>query len=187
MNLSRVTCEFEGSLTALIDPNLGMNQDLTGRENILLRGLYGGLTRAAIRELEEDVRDFTELGQFLDLPVRFYSSGMMVRLGFALATAIHPQVLLMDEWFLAGDSAFMRKARARLANMVRGAEILAISSHEVTVLQAWCTRVIWLDHGRVRADGSPQEVLHRYLGHPLPAKATYEMVSPARHEAAESD
>ncbi|HTU54076.1 MAG TPA: ABC transporter ATP-binding protein [Acetobacteraceae bacterium] len=176
----------EGSLTALIDPNLGMNQDLTGRENILLRGLYGGLTRAAIRQLEEDIRDFTELGQFLDLPVRLYSSGMMVRLGFALATAVHPQVLLMDEWFLAGDSAFMRKARGRLENMVRGAELLVLSSHEVAVLQAWCTRVIWLDHGRVRADGSPQEVLDRYLGHPRPARATYETVSPERREAAES-
>ena len=110
-----------GSVTALLDPNLGMNQDLTGRENVLLRGLYGGLSPPAIRRLQEEVRDFAELGDFLDLPVRLYSSGMMVRLGFALATAIRPQVLLMDEWFLAGDAAFMEKARERLESMVRGA------------------------------------------------------------------
>jgi len=177
---------IEGSLTALLDPNLGMNQELTGRENILLRGLYAGLKRPAIWEFEEDVRDFAELGQFLDLPVRFYSSGMMVRLGFALATAIHPQVLLMDEWFLAGDSAFMAKARARLENMVRGAEILVLSSHEMAVVQAWSTRVIWLDHGRIRADGSAQEVLDRYVGHPLPAPSTSEAVSLARLDDAES-
>jgi lipopolysaccharide transport system ATP-binding protein len=160
-----------GSLTALLDPNLGMNPDLTGRENILLRGLYGGLGRSAIRRLEEDVQDFAELGDFLDLPVRLYSSGMMVRLGFALATAIRPQVLLMDEWFLAGDAAFMEKARERLENMVRGAEILVLSSHVAPVIQAWCTRVIWLEQGRIRVDGPAEEVLAQYLGHPLPPLA----------------
>jgi homopolymeric O-antigen transport system ATP-binding protein len=156
-----------GSLTALLDPNLGMNMELTGRENILLRGLYDGLGRSAIRRLEEDVREFAELGEFLDLPVRLYSAGMMVRLGFALATAIRPQVLLMDEWFLAGDAAFMEKARERLESMVRGAEILVLSSHVAQVIQAWCTRVIWLEQGRIRADGPTEAVLEQYLGHKL--------------------
>ena len=166
----------EGRLTALLDPNLGMNQELTGRENILLRGLYGGLAGAAMKALEEDVRDFAELGEFLDLPVRFYSSGMMVRLGFALATATRPQVLLMDEWFLAGDSGFMAKAKVRLENMVRGAEILVLSSHELAAVRDWCTRVIWLDHGRIRAAGAAQEVLDRYLGHPLLVQSASETV-----------
>ena len=106
-----------------------MNVDLTGRENIMLRGLYNGLKRPAIRRLEEDVAAFAELGEFLDLPVRVYSSGMVVRLGFALATAIRPQVLLMDEWFLAGDAEFMERARVRLEDMVRGADILVLSTH----------------------------------------------------------
>jgi lipopolysaccharide transport system ATP-binding protein len=156
-----------GSLTALLDPNLGMNPELTGRENILLRGLYNGLGRPAIRRLEEDVQEFAELGEFLELPVRLYSSGMMVRLGFALATAIRPQVLLMDEWLMAGDEAFMEKARERLESMVRGAEILVLSSHVTQVIQAWCSRVIWLDHGRIRADGPAEAVLEQYLGHPV--------------------
>ena len=95
----------------------------------MLRGLYNGLPRSVLPRLEEDVAEFAELGDFLDLPVRIYSSGMLVRLGFALATAIRPQILLMDEWFLAGDAAFMERARGRLEDMVRGAEILVLSSH----------------------------------------------------------
>ena len=159
-----------GSIGALLDPNLGMNTELTGRENIALRGLYNGMARPAIRRLEEDVQDFAELAEFLDLPVRFYSSGMVVRLGFALATAIRPEVLLMDEWFLAGDAAFMDKARERLENMVRGADILVLSSHAANVIQDWSTRVMWLDQGRIVADGDPAEVLGQYLGVPAEAE-----------------
>ena len=153
-----------GSLNAMLDPNLGMNMDLTGRENILLRGLYNGLPRSALPRLEEDVADFAELSDFLDLPVRIYSAGMVVRLGFALATAIKPQILLMDEWFLAGDASFMDKAKARLEEMVRGADILVLSSHQSDVIRSWCTRVLWLDQGKVIADGPADEVLDQYLG-----------------------
>jgi|GEM_PF-146645 len=158
--------QINGSVSALLDPNLGMNLDLTGRENIRLRGLFNGLPQSALRRLEDDVQEFAELGDFLDLPVRIYSSGMVIRLGFALATAIRPQILLMDEWFLAGDAAFMDKARARLEDMVRGAEILVLSSHSEAVIKDWCTRVFWLDHGRVVEDGLPGEVLAHYLGRP---------------------
>src|SRR5271166_5659423 len=154
----------QGSLNALLDPSLGMNMELTGRENILLRGLYNGLPKSMLPRLEADVAEFAELGDFLDLPVRIYSSGMVVRLGFALATAIKPKILLMDEWFLAGDAAFMDKARARLEDMVRGAEILVLSSHSEAVIRNWCTRVLWLDQGQVRAEGPPDEVLSAYLG-----------------------
>jgi len=156
-----------GRLTALLDPNLAMNSDLTGRENIMLRGLFNGLSQAEIRRLEEDVQQFAELGEFMDLPLRIYSAGMVIRLGFALTTAIRPRVLLMDEWFLAGDLSFMRKARARLEDMVRGAEILVLSSHQHGIVADWCTRVIWLDQGRIRADGDATGVLEQYLGKPL--------------------
>ena len=151
-----------GSIGALLDPNLGMNSEMTGRENIALRGLMNGLGRPAIKRLEDDVQAFAELAEFLDLPLRFYSSGMVVRLGFALATAIRPQVLLMDEWFLAGDAVFMEKARVRLEDMVRGAEILVLSSHNAAVIQDWSTRVVWMDQGRIRADGPPAAVLESY-------------------------
>ncbi len=156
-----------GELHTLLDTGLGMNMDLTGRENIGLRGLYAGLTPASIAVLEDDVQEFAELGEFLDMPVRTYSSGMVVRLGFALATAIHPQVLLMDEWFLAGDTGFMIKARKRLEELVQKAEILVLSTHNPEVIASWCNRVIWLDQGVVRLDGTPEDVLAAYLGHPV--------------------
>ncbi len=138
--------------------------ELSGRENILLRGLYNGLPRSALPRLEEDVADFAELSDFIDLPVRIYSAGMVVRLGFALATAIKPQILLMDEWFLAGDAAFLDKARHRLEEMVRGAEILVLSSHQAEIVRSRCSRVLWLDQGKVIADGPADDVLARYLG-----------------------
>jgi lipopolysaccharide transport system ATP-binding protein len=153
----------DGSLNALLDTQLGMNMDLSGRENILLRGLYSGLNGAQIRRLEEDVQDFAELGEFMELPVRLYSSGMVIRLGFALATAVNPQVLLMDEWFMAGDIRFIAKAMGRLENVVRGSEILVLSSHQNAAVKQWCNRVIWLDHGRVRADGPADRVLDEYM------------------------
>jgi len=155
----------DGTLNALLDPNLGMNVNLTGRENIMLRGLYAGLNPAAIERLEEDVRRFADMDEFLNLPIRIYSAGMIIRLGFALATAIRPQVLLMDEWFLAGDANFMERARARLEDMVRGAEILVLSSHNTEALLDWCTRVIWMEQGRIQMDGPTEQVLEAYLGH----------------------
>jgi lipopolysaccharide transport system ATP-binding protein len=162
----------QGSLSALLDTSLGMNIEGTGRENIMLRGLYDGLSRSELSRLEEDVAEFAGLGDFLDLPLRTYSSGMLVRLGFAMATAIRPQILLMDEWFLAGDSEFMERARTRLEDMVRGAEILVLSTHATVIVQNWCTRVLWLDQGRIREDGPPDAVLESYLGHPvLPTEA----------------
>lgn len=157
----------QGSVNALLDPGLGMNPGLTGRENIRLRGQYNGLPNPVLRRLEDDVAEFAELGDFLDLPVRIYSSGMVVRLAFALATAIRPQILLMDEWFLAGDAAFIEKARVRLEDMVRGAEILVLSSHSEDALRDWCTRVIWLEQGQIREDGPTLEVLEHYLGRPV--------------------
>ena len=158
---------ISGSLNSLLDPNLGMSTELTGRENVLLRGLYNRLPRSEIEQLEEDVATFAGLGEFMDLPVRTYSSGMVMRLGFAMATAIRPQILLMDEWFMVGDAEFKEKAQLRLENMVRGAEILVVSTHDVSVVRNWCTRVLWLDQGRIRHDGPPDEVLEAYLGHPL--------------------
>ena len=156
---------IEGNVGALLDANLGMNPDLSGRENIMLRGLYNKMDRAAIARMADDVAQFAELGEFLELPVRFYSSGMTVRLAFGMATAIRPQILLMDEWFLAGDAGFMEKARVRLETLVREAKILVLSTHMESVVRDWATRVIWLDHGRIREDGEVGMVLDNYLSH----------------------
>jgi lipopolysaccharide transport system ATP-binding protein len=157
---------LHGSMNALLDPSLGMNPELTGRENIMLRGLYNGMSRPMLTRLEQDVIEFSELSDFIDLPMRIYSAGMAVRLGFALATAIRPRILLMDEWFLAGDAGFMEKARRRVEDMVRAADILVLSTHSDEIMREWCTRVMWLDKGRIRADGLAAEVLDQYAAVP---------------------
>lgn len=154
---------IDGAVTALLDPSQGLNMDLTGNENIRLRALFSGFGEAQIKQLQADVAAFAGLDQFLELPVRTYSSGMVIRLGFALATAIKPQILLMDEWLLAGDASFMDKAQQRLETVVQGAEILVLSSHNTDIILRWCNRVIWMDTGRIRADGTPREVLAAYL------------------------
>jgi lipopolysaccharide transport system ATP-binding protein len=160
---TRGSLSMEGNLTSLLDASHGMNFDLTGRENVRLRGHFHGMPKADIARLEADVEDFAEIGQFFDLPVRNYSSGMTVRLAFAMATAIHPEILLMDEWILAGDAAFMDKAKRRVEAMVRHADILVLASHSSNIILEWCNRVIWLDQGKIIGDDKPLEILARYL------------------------
>jgi lipopolysaccharide transport system ATP-binding protein len=150
---------IDGSIGSLIDPAAGMDQDSTGRENIRLRGLYRNLDAAGQAALEEEVVSFAGLGEFIDVPIKGYSAGMSVRLAFALATAMQPQILLMDEWFLAGDAAFMQKAEARLANLVSAADILVIATHDMAIVRRWCNRAIRLEAGRIMADGPVEEVI----------------------------
>lgn len=141
-----------GRIGSLIDPMAGMDPLLTGRENIILHCLYRGMTEAEGAAMADEVVEFANLGEFIDLPIRGYSTGMHVRLGFALATAITPDILLMDEWFLAGDADFMVKAEERLAQLVTKSEILVIATHSMDIVQKWCTRIITLTGGRIVAD-----------------------------------
>jgi lipopolysaccharide transport system ATP-binding protein len=136
-----------------------MDALLTGRENVVLRALFRGMTEADGRALAEEVAGFAGLGDFLDVPIRGYSAGMNVRLAFAMATAMTPDILLMDEWFLAGDADFMKKAEERLTRLVTGAEILMIATHDMGVVRKWCTRAIRLEGGRILADGPVEQVL----------------------------
>ena len=151
--------EIEGQIGSLIDPSAGMDMESTGRENIVLRGLFRGLSEAESEAMADSVGAFSGLGEFLDVPVRTYSAGMQVRLSFAMATMMEPEVLLMDEWFLAGDADFMAKARERLARLVTGADILVLATHDMAVVREWCTRAIRLEAGRIVADGPVEEVL----------------------------
>jgi lipopolysaccharide transport system ATP-binding protein len=151
--------EVAGSVGALIDPSAGMDANATGRENIILRGLFRGLDEADSTALAEEVGAFSGLTEFLDVPVRTYSAGMAVRLSFATATVMDPEVLLMDEWFLAGDAGFLERARAKLEGLVSKADILVLATHDMTIVRDWCTRAIRLDAGRIIADGTVREVL----------------------------
>ena len=149
----------QGQVGALIDVAAGMDPDSTGRENVMLRGLYRGMSEADCAALTEEVAEFAGLGEFFDVPIRTYSAGMGVRLAFAMATAMQPQILLMDEWFLAGDAAFMQRAEERLARLVGGADILVIATHDFYVVRRWCNRAIRLEGGVITADGPVDEVL----------------------------
>jgi lipopolysaccharide transport system ATP-binding protein len=151
--------EVRGTIGSLIDPNAGMDPDATGRENIVLRGLFLGLDEAECERMADEAGRFSGLGEFLDVPVRTYSAGMSVRLSFAAATLMAPEILLMDEWFLAGDADFMAKATERLEQLVTGADILVLATHDMAVVRQWCTRAIRLKGGRIEADGPVHEVL----------------------------
>ena len=150
--------EVAGEIGSLIDPAAGMDQESTGRENIVLRGLFRGLSEAQSTAMADAIGAFSDLGEFLDVPVRTYSAGMQVRLAFAMATVMEPQVLLMDEWFLAGDAAFMQKAREKLGELVNDADILVLATHDMNIVREWCTRAIRLEAGRIVADGPAEEV-----------------------------
>lgn len=159
---SQGALEISGEVHSLLDAGAGMNPDLTGRKNIWLYAASLGYTRQASIALEQEVESFAELGAFLDMPVRLYSAGMGVRLGFALATAPRPDILLMDEWFMAGDQGFHERAEQRLHSLIDHADILVLTSHELEVLRKWCTRILWLEHGRIRMDGRTEDVLEAY-------------------------
>lgn len=152
-----------GQMSALLDAKLGMNPELTGAENIRLKCLFHGHSRARYREILEDVSSFAELGAFIELPVKTYSSGMVLRLAFGLASAVTPQILMMDEWMMAGDAGFMERARNRLETLVESSEILILSSHADAILRRWCSRIIWLENGKIRQDGPAEAVLDSYL------------------------
>lgn len=145
--------EVVGEIGSLIDPAAGMEPLSTGRENIRLRGLYRGLSGAALAALEREAAALAGLGDFLDLPVGGYSTGMQLRLAFAIATSIRPQILLMDEWISTGDAEFRARAQARLESLVRSAEILVLATHDEAIARRWCTRGIRLEGGRVVEDG----------------------------------
>jgi len=150
---------IEGEIGSLIDPAAGMDTLLTGRENIVLRCLYRGMTEEEGIALADQVSEFSGLGDFIEVPIRGYSAGMNIRLAFALATAMTPDILLMDEWFLAGDADFMIRAEERLSQLVTDAEILVIATHDMGVVRKWCTRAIRLEGGTIVADGPVDELL----------------------------
>ncbi len=149
----------EGEIGSLIDPSAGLDGDSTGRENIRLRCLYRGIGAAESRALIEEIGAFSGLGQFLDVPIRTYSAGMSVRLSFAIATLIEPEILLMDEWLAAGDADFQKLAQSRLEQLVTDAEILVIATHSMATARTWCARAILLDSGRIVADGPVEDVI----------------------------
>ena len=158
--LGRVECR--GQVASLFNISLGIDPDATGYENIMVRGMFLGLTPAEIRERTDEIAAFTELGEYLAMPVHTYSAGMMLRLAFAVCTCIEPEILLMDEWIGVGDAAFVEKAERRLEEFVDRAGILVLASHSPALLERTCAKGVLLDAGQVRAFGPIGEVLREY-------------------------
>jgi ABC-2 type transport system ATP-binding protein/lipopolysaccharide transport system ATP-binding protein len=152
----------DGSIVPLFDISLGMDPESTGYENIVLRGLYLGLTRSQIRARLDEIADFTELGDFLNLPIRTYSAGMRMRLAFAVSTSVAPDILLLDEGIGAGDAAFLHKASERLKLFTEQVSIIVLSSHSEELVRKMCSKALLMEHGRVIGAGTTEDVLTQY-------------------------
>jgi ABC-type polysaccharide/polyol phosphate transport system ATPase subunit len=163
----------EGRISSLFEISLGFEGEATGWENIAYRSYLQGATPAQVRATRDGIAEFCELGDFLKMPVRYYSAGMMVRLAFSIATAIDPEILLVDEVLSVGDLAFRDKARARMEQMINRARLMVMVSHDLGSLKDICNRCLWMDHGRIRMLGEPKEVIEAYKEsvHPAAAKA----------------
>lgn len=156
------TIEVEGLMTSLININLGIQAQASGHRNITLRGLASGLDRQTIEALRGEIAEFSELGSFLDLPVETYSAGMRMRLSFAVATALNPEILILDEWLSTGDASFRKKAAKRMQSFADQAAIMVLASHSRPMIEQTCNKGLWLDEGRVRMMGDVEDVLAAY-------------------------
>jgi ABC-type polysaccharide/polyol phosphate transport system ATPase subunit len=156
--------DVNGRCLSLFDLSAGFDEEATGYENIMRRGLVIGARRADIDARRAEIAEFSELGDRLDLPLRTYSSGMMLRLIFAVATAVEGEIVLLDEWIGVGDQQFRKKARQRLDEIVARAGILVLASHDIGLIQSTCNRAILLEEGRIAAAGATEDILGRYLG-----------------------
>jgi ABC-2 type transport system ATP-binding protein/lipopolysaccharide transport system ATP-binding protein len=154
--------EVTGAVTPMFSLTDGMDMEASGYENIWIRGQILGCTRAFITTCVDDVVEFCQLGDFLHMPLRTYSAGMLVRLGFAIATALKPEILVMDEMIGAGDAAFFERARVRLTRFIETAGILMVATHSPDILRTWCNKVMWLAHGKLVAIGDVEETLTAY-------------------------
>jgi lipopolysaccharide transport system ATP-binding protein len=147
--------KVKGRIASLLDINLGMDVDATGYDNIFLRGIMMGLTPTEIRAKTDDIAEFTELGEYLDMPVRTYSTGMQLRLAFAVSTSVDADIVVMDEWLSVGDAAFNEKAARRLKGFVDNASILVIATHSEELLKNVCNRAFKMEHGQIIEEFDP--------------------------------
>jgi lipopolysaccharide transport system ATP-binding protein len=152
-----------GSVASLVDISLGINPESTGRENIFLRGKLMGLTKKEIDQKIDEIIEFSELGDYINLPVRIYSSGMLLRLAFSVSTSITADILIMDEWLSVGDGSFAERSSKRLQKLVDSSEILIIASHTRALIEQTCNKVVWLEHGAIKKIGPVQEIASEYF------------------------
>jgi ABC-2 type transport system ATP-binding protein len=161
---TRGTAEVRGRVAPVFDLGVGMDPEISGLENIIVRGLFLGMTRKQMESRIDDIADFTELGDFLEMPLRTYSTGMRIRLALGVVTSIDPEILILDEGIGAVDAAFLNKSKKRLAELVERAGLLVFASHSDEFLRDLCDTAMWMEHGRIRMRGGIEEVLAAYKG-----------------------
>lgn len=161
---TRGSAVVRGRVAPVFDLGVGMDPEISGYENIIIRGLFLGQTRKAINRKMDEIAEFTELGDYLAMPLRTYSTGMRIRLALGVVTSIDPEILLLDEGIGAVDAAFMAKARSRLVEMVKRSGILVFASHSNEFLAQLCDSALWIDHGEIRQAGPVDEVVEAYEG-----------------------
>jgi ABC-2 type transport system ATP-binding protein len=161
---TRGTAEIRGRVAPVFDLGVGMDPEISGLENIIVRGLFLGMTRKQMDQRIDDIADFTELGDFLRMPLRTYSTGMRIRLALGVVTSIDPEILILDEGIGAVDAAFLEKSKHRLQELVERAGLLVFASHSDEFLRDLCDTAIWMEHGRIRQHGAIEDVLAAYKG-----------------------
>lgn len=161
---TRGSAVVRGRVAPVFDLGVGMDPEISGYENIIIRGLFMGMTRKQMQSRMDDIAEFTELGEYLSMPLRTYSSGMRVRLAMGVVTSIDPEILLLDEGIGAVDAEFMKKARIRLQELVARSGILVFASHSNEFLAQLCNTAMWVDHGEIRQRGKIDEIVEAYEG-----------------------
>lgn len=159
----RGSASTQGRVVALLELGAGFQPELSGRENIFLNAAIFGLRKREIQKIFDDIVDFSELGRFIDTPVKNYSSGMAVRLGFSIAAHVEPEVLIVDEVLSVGDQSFQEKCIGRIRQFKQSGATILVVTHGLSLIQDLCERSIWLDGGAIKADGSTEEVIRNYL------------------------
>lgn len=156
------TIEVHGRISALLELGAGFHPDFTGRENILINGIILGMSRAEVKARVEQIIEYAELGDFIDEPVRTYSSGMFMRLAFAVATHVDPEILIIDEILSVGDEHFARKSYAKMNEFRHGGKTILLVTHGLSMVETWCDLAAWIDGGRIRMFGDPRQVVAEY-------------------------
>ena len=151
-----------GNIVPMLELGSGFDFDLTGRENIYLNGSILGYSSHFLDEKYDEIVSFSELGEFVEMPIRNYSSGMMMRLAFSIATVVNPEILIVDEILAVGDEAFQRKSRQRMLELMGGGTTVLFVSHSLDQIREMCDRVLWLDHGQIKMLGETKEVCDAY-------------------------
>lgn len=154
-----------GSIRAMLELNLGFEFEATGRENIMYRGLLLGETPKIVRQKEQEIIDFADIGEFIEYPIKAYSAGMLIRLAFAISTTIGGDIMLLDELIGAGDASFFQKAKARMVDLIDNSKIMVLVSHDLGSIKELCNRVIMMEKGIIVADGEPEVIIDFYLKH----------------------